>query len=535
MKSNIEQLKIAQKYLGDRCNKCCGMSSNCCCKYVCKIFRESGNASLFYDGKTVVYCPTAIKWCMANLAEIPLYLALPSDVIFFDWNGNGDPDHIGFVRSRVTTTEIATLEGNTTGGKVGYKTRTAKYIQGIFRPHFKATFDLSKPLEIDGKFGYNSIAYLQSVLKKFGFYKAEIDGILGKGTVKALQKMVGVTQDGAWGVKTSKAIQKILGVNVDGYFGEDSTKALQKYLNQKMAVSTKPTTPTKPKPTAPTQKPTVTEANGKLVVDGIGGTATVKAMQRFFGTKQDGVIGGQKKDLSKYYSSLEAVRFGNGGSACVKKMQAWIGVTADGVWGENTSKALQKKLGVTVDGKFGKKSMEAWQKYLNSHDTLSNTQKLVDTARSLAWAKGTAKAKYAWKGGSATSAFKSALAKAYPNRSKWSKAPKAGCCCDVFVGTVVRASGLDSKFPRGWDEQIKHKSDNFVKLTYTNVSPYSVSKDGDIILYTKNKSGTSKHVLMRGDDVIYEAQYESTYGHVNTAVKKKLDVKRPKVVIFRAK
>ena len=89
------------------------------------------------------------------------------------------------------------------------------------------------------------------------------------------------------------------------------------------------------------------------------------------------------------------------------------------------------------------------------------------------------------------------------------------------IKNLKEVSNTDGKFP--------------VKVEYKNGHKYQVSKDGDIILYTKNKSGTSKHVLMRGDGVIYEAQYESTYGHVNTAVKKKLDVKRPKVVIFRAK
>ena len=291
-----------------------------------------------------------------------------------------------------------------------------------------------------------------------------------------------------------------------------------------------------------------------LTIDGVGGACTVRAMQRFLGTPQDGVISGQSKGQKKYYPALEAIEFGKGGSACIKALQRWLGVPQDGILGPATIKAWQKKLGVAVDGVFGSASMKAWQKYLNEHDKAvfpapspapapsvttpsitSGAAKLVAEARSLAWAKGTPKSKYAWKGGSATKAFKAALNKVYPNRSKWSAAPKAGCSCDVFVGTVVRSSGLDSKFPRGFDEQFKYKSNNFDRLVYSNVTPWSVSKDGDIVLYTKNKSGTSKHVLIRGDGVIYEAQYENTYGHVNTGVKKKLNVKRPKVVILRAK
>lgn len=409
--NNTEQLKIAKSYLGKggaTFRKFCGLGSRdpWCNAYVTYIFSKTDNAGLYCNGTKQTYCPNSIKWCYKNLASIPIYLAMPSDVIYFDWERNGVPNHIGFVRERKSCDDIYTIEGNTDGGKVANKIRTAKYVQAVFRPHFKASFKLGV-IEVDGKCGYNTIANLQKALKTVGTYKGDIDGILGQQTVKAIQNMVGVKADGLWGNATSKAFQKFLGVTQDAKFCAESVKAMQKWVNRMNA---------QPKP-APT----------------------------------------------------------------------------------------------------------------------TNKDKLVSTARSLAWAKGTAKSKYAWKGGSATNEFKTALNKAYPKRSNWSKAPKAGCCCDVFVGTVVRASGLDSKFPRGWDEQIKHKSDKFEKLTYTNANPYSVSKDGDIILYTKNKSGTSKHVLMRGDGVIYEAQYEKTYGHVNADVKKKLNVKRPKVVIFRAK
>jgi hypothetical protein len=76
---------------------------------------------------------------------------------------------------------------------------------------------------------------LQKALKGSGHYDGKIDGILGKGTVKALQKKAGVTQDGSWGVKTSKAVQKMVGTTVDGAFGPKSVKALQKWINEQNA------------------------------------------------------------------------------------------------------------------------------------------------------------------------------------------------------------------------------------------------------------------------------------------------------------
>lgn len=393
-KNNTGLLKIAESHLGQggsRFRKYCGLSSGqaWCAAFVTFVFAEGTDSSLFYGGKKVVYCPYAIKWCQANLANIPVYLALPGDIIFFDWNNNAVPDHIGFVRERKSDTAVYTIEGNTSGGIVAKKTRSVKYVCGCFRPDFPATFDVSKELDIDGQFGYNSIACLQKALK------VDIDGILGKETVKALQKYVGVTPDGSWGAKTSKAVQKLLGVTADGYFGEKSVKALQKWINKQ------------------------------------------------------------------------------------------------------------------------------------------NTNKVLNKAKALAWAEGTAKSKYAFKGGSATSAFKKAFDKYYPEHTKWGNAPSKGACCDVFAGTCIRAT-VDKNFPRGYTEQIAYKSDKLKKIVKENVKPYEISKPGDVICYTKNKSGSKRHVLIRGENCLYEAQYEKTYGHVNTSMSK-IKTKRPKVVIFRAK
>ncbi len=288
---------------------------------------------------------------------------------------------------------------------------------------------------------------------------------------------------------------------------------------------------------------TITKAP-KLSVDGKGGACTVRAMQKFFDTPMDGVISGQRKALNKYYPALTAVEYGGtGGSACIKKLQKWVGVTQDGIIGVNTVKAWQKKIGVSQDGIFGKHSMEVWQKYLNEHDKptypttatkpkISATQeKIVAQAKQLVGSASTA-----------TSAYKAALNKAYPNRSSWGKSARLGKSCDVFVGTVIRSLGIDKNYPRGLAEQFLYKPNGFTRTVYKNVTPYSVSKDGDVIIYSKNKVPTSSnrksctgHTCIRGNGVIYEANYPSKYPHVNKDVKKKLNVKRPYVVILRAK
>lgn len=117
-------------------------------------------------------------------------------------------------------------------------------------------------------------------------------------------------------------------------------------------------------------------SDGKLTVNGIGGKTTIMAMQKFFGTPQDGVISGQLKKLSQYYPSVRSVQYGKGGSACIKALQKWLALSdPDGYIGKNTTSAWQKKLrdmgylakNEKIDGIFGVKSMKAWQKFLNDH------------------------------------------------------------------------------------------------------------------------------------------------------------------------
>ena len=262
MRTNTELLKEAKKYIdagGTIFRKYCGLGRHdpYCDAYVTYVFHEGEDALLFCDGKKQTSCPITIKWCYKNLACIPIYLAMPMDIIFFDWEANGVPNHIGFVHKRKSTEEIYTIEGNTSKtdknnhviatGVVAYKTRTLynekrtiKYIQGVFRPHFPAKFDANKKLVVDGQLGYNTIAVMQKWLN------IKVDGILGLGTLKTLQRKLGVTADGIWGNGTSKALQKLIGTEADGYFGENSVKALQTYLNKQVF---EPKPQPKPQPT----------------------------------------------------------------------------------------------------------------------------------------------------------------------------------------------------------------------------------------------------------------------------------------------
>lgn len=259
MTTSNQVYKIAKAHLGHKgshARSFCGMSSGpYCCAFVTMCMHKSGGKKLFYGGKKCTYCPNAIKWAKANLAEVPPYLAMRMDLIFFDWQPNGTPDHIGFVLDKIDTKQIRTLEGNTSGGIVAVKTRKG-YIQGIFRPHYTPEQMPTKAeLVVDGDFGYKSIYMLQVALGGL-----TPDAILGKQTVKALQRKVGASPDGSWGPKTSRLIQsKLLGFSgksVDGDFGPKSVRALQTWINAKCfpapkkPITTAAKKPVQPKPAA---------------------------------------------------------------------------------------------------------------------------------------------------------------------------------------------------------------------------------------------------------------------------------------------
>lgn len=105
-------------------------------------------------------------------------------------------------------------------------------------------------------------------------------------------------------------------------------------------------------------------------VDGVWGEATTRALQKYLGTVEDGIISHQLISSEELLIS----RFGHTfrfdktrkGSLCIKALQKKLGVKADGLIGENTIKALQRWLGVSADGVCGKNTTIALQKFLES-------------------------------------------------------------------------------------------------------------------------------------------------------------------------
>lgn len=270
------------------------------------------------------------------------------------------------------------------------------------------------------------------------------------------------------------------------------------------------------------------------------------------------------RPTTEYKGSLpkKSVKKGSKGSDA-KAVQTFLNwcinakLKVDGSCGAKTVHAIkvfQKTYGLKTDGHFGPKSKAKANEIIKKHKPVKptppapapkpkptpapapkpSTNKVLAKAIELSWPKGTAKSKYAFPKGKPTAKFKAAFDKVFPKHKGWGRGPKTGACCDVAAATCVRASGVEPKMPRGYSEQIKYKPKNMKKLKYKNVAPASVAKPGDMICYTKNRSGSQRHVVIMGDGCLYEAQYQKTYLHRNSSLSK-IKTKKPKVWIFRAK
>lgn len=311
MMTNTQLLAIAKKQLGNggaKYRKYVGAGGNYCNMFVYWLFNANGCASLLPLPKANyarTYCPSSIKWCRKNLAEIPPYLAMAGDIIYMDWEPNGNPNHIGIVDHKISTDKIATIEGNTSGKKngkavsgiVAAKTRNTKYTN-VFRPHFKATYKLQR-LTVDSDCGYNTIASLQKILG------VSVNGILNRETVMKIQGNLGCKKDAAWGPATSRAFQKFLNksgfkCSVDGEFGPGSVRAMQTWLNARLYSKTTASKPAASKPAPkpatpkPAAKPKATLKSRRIEIDLTNQIATV------YGVYSDGT---SKPIMSEFVST----------------------------------------------------------------------------------------------------------------------------------------------------------------------------------------------------------------------------------------
>lgn len=121
------------------------------------------------------------------------------------------------------------------------------------------------------------------------------------------------------------------------------------------------------------------------------------------------------------------------------------------------------------------------------------------------WPYGTNKSKYKYSSGKPTAEYKKALNIAYPDRGKWNKKSKVGASCDVFVGTVVRASGYDSDFPRALEKDLSYLPASTDKWKKTGITKVKDMRPGDVILFLNKNGGGHISVYVEVGDIGYIA------------------------------
>lgn len=113
-------------------------------------FRDAGEAMAFFAGAKTASCGTLWRWYKEQGLAVKIDKVKAGDLIFLNFHGSTDPEHVGLVESVVSAPalEVTTIEGNTTpglgmegsqdnGGCVARKIRFRSQIVGVARPKYK--------------------------------------------------------------------------------------------------------------------------------------------------------------------------------------------------------------------------------------------------------------------------------------------------------------------------------------------------------------------------------------------------------------
>lgn len=104
-----------------------------CCAFIWDGFRECGLSALFCGGQKTAYCPFVYNYARTHgLLATEGYRA--GDLLLYDWNGDGQPDHIGFCVG-ASGSMVTTIEGNVSD-RVMRLTRTASSVKAAYRPRY---------------------------------------------------------------------------------------------------------------------------------------------------------------------------------------------------------------------------------------------------------------------------------------------------------------------------------------------------------------------------------------------------------------
>ena len=213
----------------------------------------------YYGASGVPFCAMFVSWVMSRAGQafpglpaayVPYVLsagrsravstrsAKPGDIVIFNWDG-GVVDHIGFVEANHGS-YIQTIEGNTSGSAAGKqsngngvwrRTRDYSVVAGVVSPYWdgpSSAAPVHASLAVDGWWGPATVRALQAALG------TDQDGVVSNQDSRDMSAIGGVPstawQVGRGGSDVIAALQSKVGVEADRYFGPNTCRALQRYL-----------------------------------------------------------------------------------------------------------------------------------------------------------------------------------------------------------------------------------------------------------------------------------------------------------------
>lgn len=111
-----------------------GLVGPWCAMFVSWVYTQAGRP-LHY-----AYCPYLLADAQAGRNGLSIVTTpAPGDLVLFDWDRDGVPDHVGILKQRGTNSGLTTIEGNTSptsdsnGGEVMERQRLASQVRAYIR------------------------------------------------------------------------------------------------------------------------------------------------------------------------------------------------------------------------------------------------------------------------------------------------------------------------------------------------------------------------------------------------------------------
>jgi len=117
-----------------------------CAMFVSWCFYQAGELAKVtaQNGKGFASCDIGLKWFIKKNKLIPVGKAQPGDIVFFQFDQDAQPDHVGIVKYNNTTLKyLNVIEGNTSDSKRGSQSngdgvylrrRSYSLVMGVVRP-----------------------------------------------------------------------------------------------------------------------------------------------------------------------------------------------------------------------------------------------------------------------------------------------------------------------------------------------------------------------------------------------------------------